>query len=115
MLKNRNAADVDFLVIGITKAEAVFTERVEAAHVDGAYHSEENQKYCEARKIELHLHAMHGGTGRYELETTDGKLTVRGTISNQEVETTEIKTKKGEVRRRIRTETGLRYFTEKRC
>ena len=111
-VKNASASDVDFLPNGITKAEKVFTAEVEAAHADGAYHSPENQKFCEEKKIELHLHAIQGGKGRYELELTDGKLKVHDTETDQEVETKEITTKKGEVKWRIKTEKGLRYFTK---
>lgn len=111
-VRKASAADVDFLVEGITKVEEVFTEQVEAAHADGAYHSPDNQKFCEEKKIELHLHAIQGGKGRYELEMTDGKLKVHDTATDQEVETKEITTKKGEVKWRIKTEKGLRYFTK---
>ncbi len=111
-VKNASTSDVDFLPGGITKAEEVFTEQVEAAHADGAYHSPENQKFCEENKIELHLHAIQGRKGRYELEMTEGKLKVHDTETDQEVEAKEITTKKGEVKWRIKTERGLRYFTE---
>ncbi len=104
-VRKASAADV-------AKVEEVFTEQVEAAHADGAYHSPENQKFCEEKKIELHLHAIQGGKGRYELEMTDGKLKVHDTETDQEVETKEIITKKGEIKWPIRTEKGLRYFTK---
>ena len=112
-VRNAGTADVDFLVEGITKAEEVFTEKVEAAHADGAYHSPDNQKYCEEKEIELHLHAIQGGKGRYELEMMEGKLKVTDTETGKELETQEITTKKGELKWRIKTEKGLRYFTEK--
>lgn len=111
-VRNAGTSDVDFLLEGITKAEEVFTKKAEAAHADGAYHSPENQKYCEANKIELHLHAIQGSKGRYELEMTDGKLEVHDTETGKELETQEITTKKGELKWRIRTEKGLRYFTK---
>ena len=111
-VKKASAADVDFLVEGISKVEEVFRDKVEAAHADGAYHSPDNQKYCEEKQIELHLHAIQGGKGRYELEMRPGKLKVHDTATDQEVETKEIRTKKGEVKWRIRTEKGLRYFTK---
>lgn len=111
-VKNASASDVDFLQEGIEKAEEVFTEKVEAAHTDGAFHSPDNQEFCEENNIELHLHAIQGGKGRYELEMTDGKLKVYDTDTDQDLETTEITTRKGEIKWRLRTEKGLRYFTK---
>ncbi len=112
-VRNASTSDVDFLVKGITKAEEIFTNKVEAVHADGAYHSPDNQEFCEENKIDLHLHAIQGGKGRYCLEIKEGLLRVYDTVTAQEVETKEIKTKKGEIRWRIRTEKGLRYFTQK--
>ncbi len=109
---NAGTSDVDFLPVGIEKVKEVFTGKVEAAHADGASHSPENQEYCEANKIQLHLHAIQGGKGRYELEMTDGKLQVHDTETGNKLETHEISTKKGEQKWRLRTEKGLRYFTK---
>ena len=111
-VRNAGTADVDFLVEGIEKAEEIFTEKVAAAHADGAYHSAENQKYCEENEIELHLHAIQGSKGRYELEMMEGELKVTDTETGKEVEKKEITTKKGELKWRIKTEKGLRYFTK---
>lgn len=111
-VRNAGTADVEFLQVGIEKAEEIFTGKVEAAHADGAYHSPDNQKYCEEKKIKLHLHAIQGGKGRYELEMREGKLKVDDTKIGKELETQEITTKKGELKWRIRTEKGLRYFSQ---
>jgi hypothetical protein len=110
-VRNASTSDVEFLQNGIEKVEKIFTEKTQAAHADGAYHSRENQKYCEEKKIELHLHAIQGGKGRYELEMREGKLKVFDTKTGKELETKEILTKKGEIKWRIRTDQGLRYFT----
>ena len=112
-VKNAGAADVDFFAEGIKKAEKVFTERVEAAHADGAYHSEDNEKFCKKNNIELYLHAIQGANGRYELEMHDTNLKVHDTTTDKELETKEITTKKGETKWRIKAEKGYRYFTKK--
>ena len=112
-VRNASASDVDFFEDGITKVQEVFTEKVEAAHADGAYHSPDNQKFCRENKIELHLHAIQGAKGRYELDMNDGKLKVHDTKTDKELETHEITTKKGERKWRIKAEKGYRYFTKK--
>lgn len=112
-VRNAGESDVDFFEDGIKKAQEVFTEKVEAAHADGAYHSPDNQKFCRKNKIELHLHAIQGSKGRYELEMTDANLTVHDTKTDKQLETHEITTKKGEQKWRIKAEKGYRYFTKK--
>ena len=112
-VRNAGTADVEFLVEGIKTSGKVFTEKAKAAHTDGAYHSPENQEYCEENEIELYLHAIQGGKGRYDLEMREGKLKVIDTDTSKELETQEIVTKKGETKWRIRTEKGLRYFTKR--
>ncbi len=110
-VEKAGTADIEFLVKGIEKAEEIFTGKVEAAHADGAYHSPDNQKYCEDKKIELHLNAIQGSKGRYGLEMDEGNLRVTDRETGKELEATEMVTKKGERRWRIRTDKGLRYFT----
>lgn len=112
-VRNAGAADVDFFEEGIKKVQEVFTEKVEAAHTDGAYHSPDNDEFCRKNNIELHLNAIQGSKGRYELEMNDGKLKVHDTETDKELETHEITTKKGETKWRIKAEKGYRYFTKK--
>ncbi|MBK7707446.1 MAG: transposase [Acidobacteria bacterium] len=113
-VEKAGTADIEFLVKGIEKAEEIFTGKVEAAHADGAYHSPDNQKYCEDKKIELHLNAIQGSKGRYGLEMDEGNLRVTDRETGKELEATEMVTKKGERRWRIRTDKGLRYFLQAR-
>jgi hypothetical protein len=112
-VEKAGTADVEFLVKGIEKAEEIFTGKVEAAHADGAYHSPDNQKYCEDRKIELHLNAIQGSKGRYVLEMDEGRLRVTDRETGQELEAKEIVTKKGDRKWRIRTHKGLKYFNQR--
>lgn len=111
-VRKAGTPDVEFLTNGIEKAEEIFTGKVEAAHADGAYHSPENQKYCEDKKIDLHLNAIQGSKGRYGLEMEEGDLRVTDRQTGKKLEAKEITTRKGELRWRIRTDRGLRYFTQ---
>ena len=112
-VRNASQSDVDFFEDGVKKVQEVFTEKVEAVHADGAYHSADNEEFCRKNKIQLYLHAIQGRTGRYELEMKEGKLKVYDTKTEKELETQEITTKKGERKWRLKTEKGYRYFTKK--
>lgn len=112
-LRQANTPDVDFLKDDVTKAEDVFTSKVEAVHADGAYHSPDNQAFCrnDGRNIDLHLHAIQGVPGRYDLDLVDNELRVIDTLTNLPVACTPVTDKKGIVRWRIKLEKGYRYFS----
>lgn len=114
-VRNASTSDLDFLQDDIKKVQEVFTSKVEAAHVDGAYHSEDNQAFCKEteRNIELHLHAIQGATGRYKLDLVDDKLSVLDTVTNELIDGEKTTNKKGTVKWRIKVENGYRYFTQK--
>lgn len=114
-VRNASTPDIEFLQDGIIKVEEVFTSKVEAAHADGAYHSQGNQAFCKEgdRDIELHLHAIQGAKGRYSLELVDGKLSVLDTATGGTIDGEEVTTKEGVVKWRIKTGNAYRYFTQK--
>ena len=114
-VRNASTSDIEFLQDGIKKVEEVFTSKVVDAHADGAFHSQGNQAFCKEgdRDIELHLHAIQGAKGRYNLETVDGNLSVLDTKTNELVDCEEVTNKDGVVKWRIKTESGYRYFTQK--
>ena len=114
-VRNASTSDIEFLQDDIKKVEEVFTSKVEAAHADGAYHSPENQTFCKEgdRDIELHLHAIQGAKGRYNLELVDGNLSVLDTETNEPIDCEVVTNKEGIVKWRIRTGNGHRYFTQK--
>jgi Transposase domain (DUF772) len=114
-VRNASTSDSEFLQDGIKKVEEVFTSKVEAAHADGAYHSHGNQAFCQQgeRDIELHLHAIQGAKGRYNLELADDKLSVLDTQTNQPVYCELVTNKDGVAKWRIRIGNGYRYFTQK--
>lgn len=107
-----SSSDVDFLKDDILKVQEVFPVKTEAIHADGAYHSPENQRFCNKESIELYLHAIQGAKGRYNLDFTDNKLLVFDIKLNETIDYEEIKTKSGVTKWRISTEKGYRYFTQ---
>lgn len=111
-VRQANTPDVDFLQDGIKKAEDVFSSEVEAVHADGAYHSPDNQAFCkdDSRNIELHLHAIQGLPGRYDLDLVNNELRVTDTLTNLPVACKKTIDKKGMVKWRIKLEKGYRYF-----
>lgn len=113
-LREASTSDVDFLQDDIKRVEEVFRDKTEILHADGAYHSPDNQKFCNDNNIDLHLHAIQGKKGRYELNLSENnKLTVLDKTTNQQIEATEIKSKTNTNKWRIRTAKGYRYFTAK--
>ena len=108
-----STSDTDFLQNGTCRAQEVFTEKIERIHADGAYHSPENQEFCSKNNIDLHLHAIQGAKGRYQLERTQNQqVSVLDTQTNQQLQATKVKNKKGVEQWRIKTAKGYRYFTQ---
>jgi hypothetical protein len=113
-VKPVSTSDVGFFGNGIKKSQEVFSDKTEDVHADGAYHSPSNQQFCVDNDVDLHLHAIQGAKGRYELVLLeDGSLSVFDTKTNTQVEATKIKGKKGIEKWRIKTPNGYRYFTQK--
>ena len=109
-----STSDVDFLQEDIKKVQEVFPDKTEAVHADGAYHSPDNQVFCKEENIQLHLHAIQGGTGRYQFDLTENSvITILDTNTNSLVDVTKI-TGKNEIDKwRIKGDKGYRYFTQK--
>ena len=107
-----STSDTDFLQNGTCRAQEVFTEKIERIDADGAYHSPENQEFCSKNNIDLHLHAIQGAKGRYQLERTQNQqVSVLDPQTNQQLQATKVKNKKGVEQWRIKTAKGYRYFT----
>jgi len=106
-------SDVEFFEQDIKKAQEVFPDKTKDVHADGAYHSPENQLFCETNDIDLHLHAIQGAKGRYKLEKLKDILTIYDTYTSQYKCVTKTKSKNNEDKWRIKTENGYRYFTQK--
>lgn len=111
-LRKVSTPDVDFFQDDIKKAQEVFPDKIEATHTDGAYHSPDNQLFCTDNDIDLHLHAIQGAKGRYQLSLLEnGVLNVLDTKTNKLIEASKRASKTD--RWRIKTEKGYRYFTRK--
>ena len=113
-VRKASTSDVDFLQHDIEKVQEVFTDKIEAAHADGAYHSPDNQQYCKDNEIDLYLHAIQGAKGRYQFNFSgNGEISVFDTIANEIIGSKEIISKDGTVKWRIKTGKVYRYFTQK--
>jgi hypothetical protein len=113
-VKEASTSDVDFLQNSIEKAQEVFTDKTDAAHADGAYHSPDNQLYCKEESIKLYLHAIQGAQGRYQFHFLDNReLSIFDTIANELVDAVKVKCKNNTTKWRIKTAKGYRYFTQK--
>lgn len=111
-------SDLDFFQDDINKVQEVFTAKIEATHTDGAYHSPDNQQYCRDNSIELHLHAISGPKGRYDLVFSEDNLAVTDTLTNKLIDAIKLTNKEGIIRWRIkpgsdRKGNDYRYFDQK--
>ncbi len=107
-------SDVDFFEDDIKKVQEVFPDKTAHVHADGAYHSPENQLYCKSSDIDLHLHAIQGAKGRYQLDLTeDNEFTIFDTQTSEYKDVTNIKGKNGDDKWRIKAGKNYRYFTQK--
>jgi hypothetical protein len=113
-VRKASTSDVDFLQDGIEKAQEAFTDKINAAHADGAYHSPDNQLYCKDNEIALYLHAIQGAKSRYQFNFDEnGELSIYDTIANEIAEYMLFTSKDGTDKWRIKTEKKYRYFTQK--
>ena len=113
-VKKVTSSDVDFFQEGVLQSEEVFVDKVANIHTDGAYHSPGNQKFCSDNEIDLHLHAIQGAKGRYQLSLSEnGDLLVFDKETNAFMDVVKTKGKDSIDKWRIKTEKGYRYFTQK--
>ena len=112
-----SAADCDFLQPAIEATQQVVTGKIESVHADGAYHSVDNQDYCQQNNIDLVIGAIQGQPSRYDITLEEnGQVTVTDLTTNTNVEVHEVKTRKegAESKWAIKTDDNkYRYFTKK--
>lgn len=109
-----NTSDVDFLQTDIKKTQEIIGDKIKRIHADGAYHSTENQDFCTENEIELYVHAIQGSKGRYEFEMSeDENLIIYDTQTQQIIENTQVTSKDGSIKWRIKTGNTYRYITKK--
>ena len=113
-VRKASTSDVDFFQDDVEKSQEVFPDKIEDAHADGAYHSPDNQEFCEDKNINLYLHAIQGAKGRYQFDFPDnGRLSVMDTVTNELIDATTITCKDGSNKWRIKLDKSYRYFSPK--
>jgi hypothetical protein len=75
--KGATAVDSGYLQEAIEGAQEIVAGEIKEAYTDGAYHSPENEKYCEDKDIELILRGISGKPSKYDLSYDErGELVV---------------------------------------
>jgi len=112
-----SAADCEFLQPSIEATRKVVCQKIETVNADGAYHSTDNQDYCQRKDIDLIVSAIQGKPSRYDLALDDNQeLIVTDLTTNTPVEVRQVESRKegNAPKWAIRNEKGiLRYFTQK--
>jgi len=112
-----SAADCDFLQPAIEATQQVVRQKIETVNADGAYHSVDNQDYCQENSIDLIIGAIQGQPSRYDITMDEnGQVTVTDLTTNTNVEVREVETRKegAEPKWAIKTGNGkYRYFAKK--
>jgi len=105
--------DVDFFEDNIEEAQEVFPDKIENAHVDGAYHSPGNQQFCKDNEINLYLHAIQGAKGRFQFFLMEnGEYSIMDTHTNELMQATKFISKNDITKWRIIVDKKYRYFTQ---
>ena len=117
LVKAASAVDCDFLQSAVENSQEVVCQKIETINADGAYHSVDNQDYCEENNIDLVLGGIQGKASRYDLTLNENNdLIVTDLQTNLIIPCRKIKTKKDDTEPKwsIKTEKGnMRYFSKK--
>jgi hypothetical protein len=112
-----SAADCGFLPSAIEATQEVVGQKIETVNADGAYHSVDNQDYCQEKDIDLIVSAIQGKPSRYDLTLDENQqLMVTDLTTDTQVDVRQVESRKegNAPKWAIRTEKGqLRYFTQK--
>ena len=109
-------ADVEYFQGGIEKAQEVVTDKIEEAYTDGAFHSPENQEYCNKNNVDWVLGGIQGKPSKYDLSfDAEGDLVVLNTESGQFLEVKKVNTRTPETPERWAVKDGdtRRTFEQK--
>ncbi len=101
--------DNKFTEPAIKNSQEILSDKIENAHTDGAYNSEENQTFTKEEDINFYLTGFQGPTGQYDLTIKNGEVQIYDNQTNTQIPVTVTKNNKY----RIKTKTGYRYFTDK--
>jgi hypothetical protein len=87
-------ADVEYLQDGLEKAQELVVDKIEEVYTDGAYHSPDNQEYCNKNNIDWVLRGIQGKPSKYDLSFDDaGNLAVVNRESGERLEARDVKTR----------------------
>jgi hypothetical protein len=117
LVDTASAADCDFLQPAIEATREVVHQKIETVNADGAYHSVDNENYCQENSIDLIVSAIQGKPSRYDLTLDEeGQLLVTDQTTDTIVVAREVESRKkgGAPKWAIKTEQNkCRYFTKK--
>jgi hypothetical protein len=102
-----NQPDTSFVKPAVERTSQVLGHKPVDLHADGAYQSPDNMEYCTEEEINPYFTGMQGPLGRYDLEISEGQLTVTDTQTGEIIPSRQCKSGKWG----IKTEKGYRYFT----
>jgi hypothetical protein len=102
-------ADNSYLKEAVQNSESVLEGEAQEISADGAYYSEENEKYAREQEKEIHYTGFPGKPGRYGYERTDDGVVVTDRESGE----TQLAEEYKPGRYRFRVECKWRYITDK--
>jgi hypothetical protein len=109
--------DNRYVEISVESAREKVMCDVEELYTDGAYHSVENQKYCQKEGIDWTLRGISGKASKYDLSYNEsGELIVYNIVTQQFIEAKRSKTKTPEAPKRWVIKDGEHaplYFEDK--
>ena len=112
-----SAADCDFVQPAIEASLEVVCQKIETVNADGAYHSVENQEYCQKNNIDFVVSGIQGKPSRYDLSTDeDGELVVTDLQTNSIVPSRKVETRKRDAEPKwaiLNERNQYRYFSQK--
>lgn len=113
-VEKANIQDIDFVQDAIIGNTEVTGQNANKLYLDGAYHSVDNDEFCEDNEIDLVMKGIQGVSPRYDLELTQDGLMVTDNQTGEQIQATLVrKTKRSKQQKwRIRTDKGYYYFTE---
>ncbi|MDD3893276.1 MAG: transposase [Bacteroidales bacterium] len=115
-----SAPDNGFLEQALDNTQEIVSDKIEKVYADGAYHSVDNQEYCQSEEhgIDLILTGIQGPEPRYDIhldEQDENNLIVTDNKTGETIQAQRAKPRKDNTQRkwRIKTDTGkYRYFDE---
>lgn len=89
-VEGANFADNAFLEEAVENSEAI-VKKVKEISADGAYHSQQNDKYVDSNEMDVHYTGFQGAKGRFAFEWRETILIVTDTLTSEIIEAFEHK------------------------